>query len=86
MFISLSKTVARFGGIRLGMGLRITKSNAIWMSFIVMFVYMLQAMWYMMIISFWLMYAICYGLFLGIKKLIQIIMTVVNNKKEGNQA
>lgn len=86
MFISLSKTLAKFGGVRFGLGLRLTKSNAIWMSFIVMFVYMMQALWYMMIIGFWLAYAVYYGLFLGIKKLIQIIVTVVKNKKEGNQA
>lgn len=86
MFISLSKALAKCGGFRMGLGLRITKKNAIWMAFIVMFVCLMQAMWYMMIISFWLAYAICYGLFLGIKKLIQIIVTVVKNKKEGEQA
>ena len=50
MFLSLSKTLARFGGFRLGLGLRLTKKNAIWMLFLVMFVYLLQAMWYMMIL------------------------------------
>ena len=86
MFVGISKTLAKFGGVRFGVGLRITKNNAIWMSFVVMFVSLMQAVWYMMIISFWLMYAICCGLFLGIKKLIQTIVTVVKNKKEGNQA
>lgn len=80
MFISLSKTLARCGGFRLGVGLRITKNNAIWMSFIVMFAYMIKAVWYMMILCGWLVYAMYYGLFLGAKKLIQ---TILNKKNKG---
>lgn len=62
MFISLSKTLARFGGMRLGVGMRVTKNNIIWMSLIAMFVLLMKAMWYMMIICFWLLYATIYGI------------------------
>ena len=61
MFISLSKTLARFGGFRLGVGMRITKNNMIWMSLIVMMVQIFKAMWYLMIVSFWMVYAVIYG-------------------------
>ena len=73
MFLSLSKTLARFGGFRLGLGLRLTKKNAIWMLFLVMFVYLLQAMWYMMILICWLVYAVCYGMVWCIKRLFQVL-------------
>ena len=70
MFLNLSKMLAKFGGVRLGLGIRITKKNAIWMLFVLMFVYMLQAMWYLLIVSFWLVYAVCYGCVWCVKKLI----------------
>ena len=68
MFISLSKTLARFGGFRLGVGMRITKKNALWMSFIVMFVCMIKATWYMMILCGWIIYAMFYGIIWCVKK------------------
>ena len=61
MFISLSKTLAKFGGVRIGFGMRVNKSNMIWMSLIVMFIQLMKATWYMMIVVFWLMYAMIYG-------------------------
>lgn len=69
MFVGLSKTFAKFGGFRLGLGLRLTKSNAPVMLFVLMFVWMFQLMWYMMVLCFWLMYAVCYGFYWCIKKL-----------------
>lgn len=71
MFISFSKTLARFGGFRLGLGMRMTKKNAIWMLFVLMFVCIFKMMWYMMILCFWLMYAMIYWIAYGIKKLCQ---------------
>lgn len=62
MFVSLSKVMAKLGGVRFGLGIRITAKNALWMSFIVMFVCMFQATWYLLVICFWLMYAALYGL------------------------
>lgn len=70
MFISFSKTMAKFGGMRLGFGLRITKTNFIWMAFILMFVYLFQAMWYMLVLMGWLVYAVCYGIYWCIKKIL----------------
>ncbi len=62
MFVSFSKFTKKIGGIRFGLGLRITKNNAIWMSFVLMFVFMLQACWYMMLLCFWLVYAVVYAM------------------------
>lgn len=79
MFVSLSKTLAKFGGFRLGLGLRLNKSNAAWMLFVLMFVYIFQAMWYMMILCGWLVYAVCYGVYWCIKKLIETIKAKVKS-------
>lgn len=74
MFISLSKTMAKFGGFRLGVGMRLTKNNALVMLFFLMFVYCFKMMWYMMILCFWCVYALIYGFVWCIKKLIQTSM------------
>lgn len=73
MYLSLSKTIAKFGGMRLRMGIRITKKNAWYMLWILMFAYMLQACWYMLILCGWLTYALFYGMYWCIKKLILAI-------------
>ena len=62
MFLTFSKMMAKIGGFKLGLGIRITKKNVLWMSWIVMIICMFQAVWYMMVICFWLMYAVMYGL------------------------
>ena len=80
MFISFSKTLAKFGGFRLGVGMRLTKKNSVWMLFIIMFIAIFKAMWYLMILTFWLIYAMIYGMIYMIKKLVNLIST---NKKEG---
>lgn len=72
MFLSFSQTLARFGGFRLGVGVRLNKKNSIWMLFVIMFVAIFKAMWYMMILIFWLMYAMVYGVIYAIKKLTTI--------------
>jgi hypothetical protein len=72
MFISFSKMITKVGGFRLGLGLRITKNNIIWMSFIIMFVCILQLCWYMMIMMFWMVYAIVYGMIYSVKKILTI--------------
>ncbi len=72
MFLSLSKTIAKIGGFRLGLGIRITKKNAAIMSFVLFFVLMFQLMWYMMVVCFWLMYAMFYGIYWCIRKVFGI--------------
>lgn len=71
MYLSLSKTIAKFGGFRLGLGIRMNKKNSIWVSLLVLFIVMFQLMWYMMILCGWLMYAMCYGIYWCIKKIIK---------------
>ena len=80
MFLSLSKTLTKFGGFRFGVGMRLTKKNAWWMFFVLLFVYMFKAYWYMMIICLWLIYAICYGFYWCIKKLCQKIKLLLQKR------
>lgn len=70
MFISLSSAIARFGGMRIGAGFRITRKNAWFGYLILMFIYMFQLMWYTMILAGWLLYLIYYGMFIGIRKFV----------------
>ena len=80
MFISLSKTIGKFGGFRIGIGKRITSKNAWWMLLIICTVCIFQLMWYLLIVVFWLLYAMCYGIWWCIKKLIQKISGSKKNK------
>ena len=82
MFFSFSKTVARFGGFRLGVGMRVNKKNAIWMSFLVMFIAMFKAVWYMLLLCGWLTYAVCYGACWCIKKTITSISKSVSKSQK----
>ena len=67
MFMSLSKTLAKFGGFRLGLGIRITKKNAPVMLFVWLFVCIFQMMWYTLVLCFWMVYAVMYGLWKCVK-------------------
>lgn len=69
MFLSLSKTFAKVGGTRFCFGMRMTKKNAAYMWIVLLLVSMLQLTWYMLILCFWLMYAMCYGIYWCIKQL-----------------
>lgn len=73
MFLSLSKTLKKFGGVRLGLGLRMNKKNSIWVAFVAMFVCLFQICWYLLVVCFWLMCAICYGGWLCVKKTVRAI-------------
>ena len=95
MYIGFSKTLARFGGFRLGAGLRMTKNNFIWMCFIVLTIQMFKATWHMMICSGWLCYAMFYGIIWIFRKTYQPIVLFYKYlfkkiadciKKRGNQA
>jgi len=69
MFIGFSKTIARFGGFRLGVGTRVSKKNAAWMCLIIMFVAIFKLMWYVLLLCGWLMYAMFYGMYWCVKKI-----------------
>ena len=95
MFISLSKTLARFGGIRLGVGMRMSKKNAPYIAIFACMMFMFKMLWYLMIVSFWLTYATIYGivwlyckLFKTSVPLFKKLFEKIENsiKKEGNQA
>lgn len=82
MFFSLSKTLAKFGGFRLGLGIRLTKKNAPWMFLIWIFVLMFKMMWYMMVISFWLMYAVIYAFVWCLRAPIKAIIKISKPKRK----
>ncbi len=81
MFLSFSQTLARFGGFRLGLGVRLNKKNSPLVFLVIMFVAIFKAMWYMMILCFWLMYAMVYGVIYAIKKLAAVTR---DNQKTDN--
>ena len=81
MFCSFHKTIARFGGFRLGVGMRMTKKNAFLFFLVMMFVYIFKLMWYMMLFTGWLIYAVCYGVYWCIKK---IASSIPNKTKQQN--
>ena len=68
MFISLSKTIARFGGFRLGVGMRLTGKNSSWLSIILLIVIMFQLIWSLLILCGWIIYAIIYAICWCIRK------------------
>jgi hypothetical protein len=92
MFIGFSKTLAKFGGFRLGVGMRVTKKNAAWAACIPLIIWFFQMIWYMIILSFWLMYAVFYGMVWLFGKMFKSSGSFFkkffkeNIKKEGNQA
>lgn len=69
MFISLSKTLARFGGFRLGVGFRLNKKNAAWAWIVLLLVGMFQLTWGMIVLCGWMIYAMAYGFYWCIKKI-----------------
>lgn len=73
MFMSFSKTIAKVGGFRFGIGMRLTKSNALWYFLVLAVVYTCQLVWYGAVLAFWLMYALFYGIFIGTKKLFALL-------------
>lgn len=76
MFISLSKTIGRVGGLRIGVGKRITSKNAWYMFLILAFVYTCQLMVYMCVVALWCVYAMCYGMWWLIKTMIMGIISM----------
>lgn len=79
MFLSFSKTLAKVGGFRLG--IRMTKKNAAYMWMILLFVCMLKFMWYMLVLCLWIMYAMLYGIYWGIKRIFQASKKRKPNRK-----
>ncbi|MBQ6998554.1 MAG: hypothetical protein IJN62_02065 [Clostridia bacterium] len=70
MFIGISKTIAKVGGFRIGIGTRISKKNAPYALIGIFIYYMFMLCWYMMIGCGWLIYAMCYGIYFLIKTLL----------------
>lgn len=69
MFVGLGKMLGK-SKIRLGVGMRVTKSNSLWMLLLLMFVYMIQATWYVTILILWMIYVLFYGIYWVIKQIV----------------
>lgn len=81
MFVGFSKTLAKFGGFRLGLGIRITKKNVLWASLVVLFVSCFQLLWYSVLFFFWLIYAFFYSAYWCIKTISKRIKENTTVKK-----
>lgn len=96
MFISLSKTLAKFGGVRIGFGMRMSKKNAPYIAIFAVMMFLFKMMWYLMVVTFWLMYAGIYGMIWMMKKMFKISIPFIDkllikiseecNKNGENQA
>lgn len=84
MFISFSKTIAKVGGFRIGIGTRISKKNAPYALIGIFIYYMFMLCWYMLLGCGWLVYAMCYGIILLIKSLF-FSKNVSNNSGKTHQ-
>lgn len=85
MFVTFTKTLKKMSGFRLGFGMRINKKNAVFVLFAMLFVWIFQLMWYMVVGAGWLLYFMLYGIYkiyyfmfkycaIGIKKLYGVIV------------
>ena len=82
MFIAISRPIAKIGKTRINAGFRITKKNWYYM-LIALFVYwMLMLCVYMVVFAGWCIYAICYGLWWCIKKIIKLISEAIRKRKQ----
>lgn len=63
MFISFSKRLKSMSGFRLGVGLRLTKSNCWYFFFSLLLVGCFYLCWYSVIACGWMLYFILYGLY-----------------------
>ena len=70
MFITFSKTIARFGGVNIRVGKRIKASNA-WL--IIGLFGFFKLIWSLFVLMFWLYYALFYGIWWCCKKIVQSI-------------
>ncbi len=84
MFIGLSKTIGKVGGFRIGIGQRITSKNAWWLIFAMVMYGMIKLAMYMVIASFWMIYAVFYGIWWCIKKLVFGIVKLFKKDNPNN--
>lgn len=63
MFLTLSSAMSKYGKLRLGLGIRLTKSNAAFLWLILL----IKATWYICVFDFWFIYAIFYWSYRGIR-------------------
>lgn len=81
MFMSLSKTIAKVGGFRLGIRMRLTKSNAIWYYLLLTVVLTCQLCWYGMIFTCWLIYAFFYGIYWCVSRIYRLLSSKFGKTK-----
>jgi len=79
MFIGFSKVLSK--GSKFHIGFRLTKKNAPWLAIVLLFYWALKMMVFIMVLYAWLTYAVCYGMYWCIKKLVLCIAGVVRSFK-----
>ena len=91
MFVSFSRRLKSLGGVRLGVGLRLTKSNCWYFFFLLLFVGVFYLCLYSVLLGGWMIYYLLYGLYkvyyfifkyaaIGIKKLYSLIKSSYRTK------
>ena len=75
MFISFSKTLAKVGGVRIG--IRATKKNAAYIWMFLLFMLIFKMTWYCLVLAGWMMYAVCYGMIWCFKKMFKGIKNLI---------
>lgn len=70
MFLSFSKFIGK-GKFKIGAGLRLTKQNMWYMLLVLLIYWMIMLTFYMMAFCVWLTYAMFYGIYWCIKKIVQ---------------
>lgn len=78
MFITFGKMLGKTN-IGVGFRMKLNSKNIFWMSIVALFYYMFKLMWFCMILSAWLIYAMFYGMWWCIKKIFGIGKGAVNS-------
>ena len=83
MFISFSKTIARVGGVRVGVGVgkRVSFGGGIASLICTACAIGAKFMLYTIVAAAWVMYAVCYGIWWCCKKAFQGIVTIIRKKR-----
>ena len=81
MYLSLGKLFGK-SKLRFGMGIRITKKNFAYMLIPLFIWWSLVACWYMLLLCFWLCYAIGYVFYISIKGLVNLIKRNIKKSKK----
>lgn len=84
MFLTFDKTVAKFGGVRVGVGIQLTKKDMRRLSFLMMVISICKLMWTVAIACGWAIYALFYGVYWVVKWAVKQIICLCKRKASRN--